>query len=221
MELSGTFSQWHVPLHTEKIYRLRGWVGVTPGARRAEEGNDHKFHWGGGQNLSQKLPSSQSGSKNVCVCTSEHKVSLHSAIPAGDQADVLPVPGQEALHPPPLHHLRLQPLPSTHTWWKPPTHPCHKNVTPSAGVLDLFCMMICLMDYDMMIRFNRSIGPERFKTRQVISLNLASPYFWHVVFVPQISLFHIFGPFFPPMPLGWKKLPILTVCNISGIWSRK
>ena len=57
--------------------------------------------------------------------------------------------------------------------------------------------MICLMDYDMMIRFNRSIGPERFKTRQVISLNLASPYFWHVVFVPQISLFHIFWPFFP------------------------
>ena len=36
-------------------------LNLNSGARRTEEGNDHKFHRGGSQNLSQKLSPSQPG----------------------------------------------------------------------------------------------------------------------------------------------------------------
>ena len=89
----------------------------SSGASRAEESDADKLHGRGGQNISQELPSSLTGYFSIVPSEKDQKrINIWiKTLRAGDQADVLIVPGQTSLDPPSLRPRRQEPLTSPNT----------------------------------------------------------------------------------------------------------
>ena len=90
----------------------------SSGASRTEESDADKLHGRGGQNISQELPSSLTGYFSIVPSEKDQKrINIWiKTLSAGDQADVLIVPGQTPLDPPSLRPRRQEPLTSPNTW---------------------------------------------------------------------------------------------------------
>ena len=89
----------------------------SSGASRTEESDADKLHGRGGQNISQELPSSLTGYFSIVPSEKDQKrINIWiKTLSAGDQADVLIVPGQTSLDPPSLRPRRQEPLASPNT----------------------------------------------------------------------------------------------------------